>query len=231
MYIQDEGPKSPLYTRMSIELLGYEYLEQATDNSAQRVTLNTTRGPIEGIYHEPMHSESFAVVWASGARGGFDGPSNAIYADLAEYFAESNIASFRVNYRHPANLDESTLDILVAVWHMANLGFSKVALVGHSFGGGVVLSVSRYTTHVRAVAVLASQTDGAEEAVLLNGRPILVVHGEADAVLPVANAQTIYDWSSNPKELVTFPQGGHGLRECPEELRTLLKDWIVKVLI
>ena len=90
MYIQDEGPKSPLYTRMSIELLGYEYLEQATDNSSQRVTLNTTRGPIEGIYHEPMHSESFAVVWASGARGGFDGPSNAIYADLAEYFAESN---------------------------------------------------------------------------------------------------------------------------------------------
>ena len=230
MYVPDEGPKSPLYARMSIELKGYKNTKICSSES-WKVVLDTTRGPIEGIYHEPQHSESYAIVWASGARGGMDGPSHGLYPDLSEYFAQSNIASFRINYRYPSNLDESTLDVLVAVWHLANLGFTKTALVGHSFGGGVVLSASRYTTHARAVAVIASQLNGAEEVVLLNGRPLLVIHGEADSVLPVSNAHTIFEWASSPKELATLPGAGHGLRESPEELRTLLKQWVPKVLI
>ena len=95
----------------------------------------------------------------------------------------------------------------------------------------MVLSASRYTTHARAVAVIASQLNGAEEVVLLNGRPLLVIHGEADSVLPVSNAHTIFEWASSPKELATLPGAGHGLRECPKELRTLLKQWVPKVLI
>jgi fermentation-respiration switch protein FrsA (DUF1100 family) len=72
---------------------------------------------------------------------------------------------------------------------------------------------------------------GAEDVVLLNHRPLLVVHGEADAVLPLTNAETIYGWAPQPKRLVTFPGAGHGLRECADELRLLLSEWIDEVLM
>ena len=166
----------------------------------------------------------------TGARGGFGGPANGLYRDLAVRLADRGVASLRVNYRRPANLDESTLDVLIGVWHMASIGYPRVALVGHSFGGGVVLAAARYTTHARGVAALASQTMGAESAALLNGRPLLLVHGEADVVLPLANAETIYGWAPEPKRLVTFPGAGHGLRECADEVRALLETWLLDLL-
>ena len=183
------------------------------------------------MFHRPAEERGVGVVWAAGARGGFDGPADGMYGRLAERLAERGAASLRVGYRHPGNLDESTLDLLVGAWHMANAGYPRIALVGHSFGGGVALSASRYTSHARGVAVLASQTAGAEEAALLGGRPLLVVHGEADAVLPASNAEAIYGWAPEPKRLVTYPGAGHGLRECAAELDALLEAWLCDLLL
>jgi alpha/beta superfamily hydrolase len=132
----------------------------------------------------------------------------------------------RIDYRHAAHLDESTLDVLAAVWHLASIGRSRTAVVGHSFGGGVVIQASRYSSNIRAVAALSSQTMGAQDVVLLAPRPLLVVHGEADDVLPVACGKQIYDWAFDPKWLVTFPGTKHGLREARAEVRALLMGWL-----
>ena len=231
VFNQDDSPRLPLYERMSIELLGAEDVAAPDGEPGEGLTLRTTRGDVSCVLHRPPRDGGgTGVVWAAGARGGLAGPANGLYRELAVRLADRGIAGLRVDYRRPANLDESVLDILVAVWHMASIGYSRVALVGHSFGGGVVLSASRYTTHARAVAALASQTMGAEDAVLLNGRPLLLVHGEADTVLPLANAETILGWAPGPKRLVTYPGAGHGLRECTGELRDLLEEWLVGAL-
>ena len=236
MFSPDDDRSAPLYERYSIELLGADDTPAPEGQPGDGLTLHTTRGDVACILHRPneehaRNERGVGVVWAAGARGGFDGPANGLYRDLAVRLAERGIASLRVNYRHPAHLDESTLDVLAAVWHMAAIGYPRVALVGHSFGGGVVISASRYTTHARGVAVLASQTMGAEDAALLSNRPLLVVHGEADAVLPLVNAETIIDWAPGPKQIVTYPGAGHGLRECPGELRALLEDWLTHLLL
>ena len=229
MFGGDESARAPLYERMSIELLG------ATEGApgagvARRVTLHTTRGDVACVFHRPAEERGVGVVWAAGARGGFNGPADGLYGRLAERLALRGVASLRADYRLPGNLDESTLDVLVGVWRMANAGYSRVALVGHSFGGGVALSASRYTSHARGVAALASQTAGAEDAALLGGRPLLLIHGEADAVLPVGNSETIYGWASGPKRLVTYPGAGHGLRECAAQLDEALEAWICETL-
>ncbi len=226
MFGWDDAPRPPLYERMSIELLGADSAQAPEGEPGEGLTLRTTRGDVPCILHRPAQPAEVGVVWASGARGGFAGPANGLYRDLAVELAADGIAGLRVNYRRPANLDESVLDVLVGVWHMAGAGYPRVALVGHSFGGGVVLSASRYTTHARAVAALSTQTMGAEDAVLLGGRPLLLVHGESDAVLPLSNAETVLGWAPGPKRLVTFPGAGHGLRECADELRALLREWL-----
>ena len=230
MFGDDESPRAPLYERMSIELLGAAEGAAHGGGAGIGLTLHTTRGDVACVFHRPAEERGVGVVWAAGARGGFDGPADGMHGRLAERLAGRGVASLRVNYRRPGNLDESTLDVLVGVWRMANAGYPRVALVGHSFGGGVALSASRYTSHARGAAVLASQTAGAEEAALLGGRPLLVVHGEADAILPVSNAEAIYGWAPEPKRLVTYPGAGHGLRECAAELEELLEAWVCETL-
>ena len=83
---------------------------------------------------------------------------------------------------------------------------------------------------VACVAALSSQTLGATGAGRLTPRPLLLVHGEEDTRLSANCSRQIFDWAQEPKDLVLYSGAGHGLRECAEELRTLLKDWLVKQL-
>jgi fermentation-respiration switch protein FrsA (DUF1100 family) len=39
--------------------------------------------------------------------------------------------------------------------------------------------------------------------------PVLVLHGERDAVIPVAMGRALYEMAPEPKKLVLFPLGGH----------------------
>ena len=225
-----DSERQPLWARYSMELHGSEPSEDAEAGDGTGLRLNTSRGEIRAIFHCPQGDNETAVLWLSGSRGGVNGPANGLYLDLAVELAAEGIASLRLDYRMPANLDESTLDALAGVWHLAESGFPRIAVVGHSFGGGVAISVSRYSTHVRGVAALASQTLGAQDVVLLSPRPLLLVHGEADDVLPVANAELIYGWAFEPKRVVTYPGAKHGLREAAGALRELLREWLPKAV-
>lgn len=230
----DYAPRSPLYERYSVELEGTAEAPAPEGEPGRGLRVLTTRGEVASIYHEPApgcsEGKAPAVLWLPGSRGGFAGPANGLYRDLAVVLAERGIASLRLNYRKPGDLDESTLDALCGAWALAALGHERIAAVGHSFGGGVAISTARYTTHIRGVTALSSQTDGAQEAVLLTPRPLLVVHGEADGIIPVAKAHTIFGWAFEPKRLVTYPGAEHGLRECAAEVRALLADWLPQTL-
>ena len=226
---QDAEPRTPLWARYSLEVLGASEEESPTGETGRSLRLTTSRGDVRCLLHQPSGTMTgLGVVWAPGARGGFAGPANGLYRALAEELTGHGVTSLRVDYRHAGHLDESTLDVLAAIWRLEDVGCPAITLVGHSFGGGVVVSAARYASSVRAVAVLASQTHGAEDVALLGGRRLLVVHGEADDVLPVSNARLIHDWAPGPaKQLVTYPGAGHGLRECADELRALLRDWLL----
>jgi alpha-beta hydrolase superfamily lysophospholipase len=213
-----------------MELLGASDEAPPAGESAAGLRLDTTRGEVHCLLHTADGDGDAAVLFAPGARGGFAGPGDGLYRQLAEELSGRDITSLRLDYRHAADLDESTLDTLAAVWHLSSIGRLRVALVGHSFGGGVVISAARYSSHVRAVVALSSQTMGAQDVVLLPPRPLLLVHGEADDVLPVAGAHTIYDWAFEPKRLVTYAGARHGLRECREELMRLLAGWLPESL-
>ncbi len=230
MQFYDSADRRPLYERMSVELSGWSELSKDDDASASEFSLATSRGAVKGFLHIAQHSSDAAILCLSGGRGGTRGPADGIYPELARRVTSVGISAFRTEYRYPANLDESVLDSLVSIWFLVEHGYQRICVIGHSFGGAVAISCARYSTHARGVAALSSQTFGAEDVVLLAPRPLLVVHGEADTVLPLASGQTIYDWAFKPKRMVTFPGAGHGLRECKEEVTDLLLDWTREVL-
>ncbi len=212
--------------KAKLELIGVQSIPLG--NGQVRVFLSTSGGQIEGIFH-PAKGTS-GVVWVCGALGGLDGPSFGIFATLSQNLSSEGISSLRLNYRFPGDFDQCVLDVLVGVPFLQQKGVNNVALVGHSFGGAVVIMAGTMSPQVRAVAGLSSQTFGAHRVNELSPRSVLLIHGERDRNLPVRCSRDIYKYAKEPKELVIYKGCGHFLRECHQELHDLLKGWLVNKL-
>ncbi len=199
------------------------------DGQGQGLVFRATKGDLKGILHQAEGSHQ-AVLWVCGARGGFGGPGPGTYARLAEEFREREITSLRLDYRQPNSLEESVLDLLAGVAFLKSTEHQPVVVVGHSFGGAVVIAGGAAGGHVKGVVSLSPQTYGANMAGMLSPIPLLLVHGKADTRLPFRCAEQIYEWAREPKTLVLYEGAEHRLEECREELETLLKDWIPATL-
>jgi pimeloyl-ACP methyl ester carboxylesterase len=93
-----------------------------------------------------------------------------------------------------------------------------------------VITVGAASDAVIAVAALSSQTRGTEAAAALSPRPLLVIHGTADEVLPDSCGQDIHRRAHQPKELILYSGCGHGLDQCREALDRDLMGWFERVL-
>jgi len=209
-----------------LELTGVQ--SEPLDGGQSRVTLCTTDGNMEGIFH-PAEGNS-GVVWICGALGGFDGPSFGIFTVLSHELTSDGINSLRLHYRFPGEFDDCVLDVLVAMQFFEQNGINRIALAGHSFGGAVAIMSGTRSPLVKAVVGLSSQTFGARQVSQLSPRPLLLVHGDRDQNLPVQCSYNIYDWAKEPKELVIYKGSGHFLRECKNELHDLLRGWLADKL-
>ncbi len=199
-------------------------------DTGQGVVLHTNVGPINAIFHPSTTGGNRAVLWVWGARGGYAGPAAGIFATLAEEFTSRGITSLRLNYRNPSLYAESVRDALAGLAFLHRQGCSVVALVGHSFGGAVVIAAGALSDQVVAVVSLSPQTYGAQGAGSVSPRPLLIVHGLHDTRLPPRCARQIYEWAHEPKELILYPGAEHGLRECQDELHDLLRGWLPEKL-
>ena len=56
-------------------------------------------------------------------------------------------------------------------------------------------------------------------------RPMLLVHGDADQVVPYHHAEALFDKAGEPKELVRIARGAHQLRRDPRAIDALT-DWL-----
>jgi len=195
----------------------------------ESVLLQTDRGDIQTILHQAPEAQH-GVIWVGGARGGFGRPGQGAYARLADVLRRDRISSLRLCYRHPNILPECALDVMAGVAYLTHSGSQPVVLVGHSFGGAVVITAGALHAHVAGVVALAPQTYGARLAGQLAPRPLLVVHGKADTRLPYTCGVQIYDWAQEPKQLVLFEGAEHRLDECAAELDQLLTQWIPATL-
>jgi fermentation-respiration switch protein FrsA (DUF1100 family) len=196
----------------------------------ERLRLVTAAGEIEGRLH-PASSGDAAVLWVFGAGGGLGGPAGGLYTRLGQRLRRCGITSLELAYRHPGRLGPCLQDVLLGLNWLAGEGRGRVVLVGHSFGGAVVITAGAASKAVIAVAALSSQTRGTEAVTLLAPRPLLVVHGLDDEVLPAACGQDIHRRARPPKELILYPGCRHGLDGCREALDRDLLGWLERVVL
>jgi alpha-beta hydrolase superfamily lysophospholipase len=195
----------------------------AEDETA--VALITNRGDILTRYH-PAEGSAGGVVWVGGAGGGLDGPARGLYPAVCRRLQWQGVAGLRLHYRRPNDLEECVLDTLLGVEFLAAEGVERIGLVGHSFGGAVVITAGALSERVRAVVPMSTQTYGTMLAPQVAPRAMLLVHGTNDMVLPDSCSRQVYEQAGEPKELVLYPGAGHGLDEVREELLDLLTRWL-----
>jgi hypothetical protein len=191
----------------------------------QDLRLRTDDGTILCRYH-PALKGSAAVLWVFGAGGGLNGPAAGLYPRLAGYLAADHIASLELSYRRPGKFADCVLDTLVGSSYLEDQGRSRIALVGHSFGGAVVINAGLASPSVGAVAALSTQSGGTELVHNLSPRPLLLMHGTDDEVLPDSCSRDVYQRARDPKQLVLYPECRHGLDECREEVDRDLLRWL-----
>src|SRR6059058_2052265 len=100
----------------------------------------------------PAPEGNAAVVWVFGAGGGLGGPAGGLYERLASQLQPEGIASLQVAYRQPGRMQPCVADTLAGVAYFQTLGISRIILVGHSFGGAVVINAGAASADVIAVA-------------------------------------------------------------------------------
>lgn len=218
------------FGRESLQLRG-ETVESEEHNIVA-MRLQTDRGDIISRFHpvDPAKTKGLGVVWVGGAGGGLDGPARGLYPAASERLQEVGIASLRLHYRRPNDLENCILDTLAGVAFLVKKGATRVALVGHSFGGAVVISAGAVSPNVQAVVPMSSQTYGTELTPNVAPRPMLLIHGMADDVLSPMCSRQLYAAAREPKEIKLYPGTGHGLDEVRQEVLDLLVRWIPEKL-
>ena len=190
----------------------------------------TWSGLLTLLWHGDPASERVLVA-GGGAAGGLLGPASGLYHDLGVALATRGIGTVRLSWRRPNDIPMCSHDMAAACEMAAMRGARSFVTMGHSFGGAIAVRVAvAFPGLVRGVVTLATQSAGCENAAGLAGRPLLLIHGENDELLPPAVSETVNMLAGGGGELVILPGTGHLLSEVADDLRSRLVEWIPRVL-
>lgn len=192
----------------------------------------TRRGLLTVLTHEPPPARALpaAIVACGGALGGTLGPGHALYHALGERWAARGVRFVRVGYREPNNLDLCAHDLASGVELARDAGAGRVVVMGHSFGGAVAVRCAVIMPlSVVGVVTFATQSAGCEVAGALDGRPLLLFHGDRDELLP-AEASHVVAAIAGHGEVVMLPGDGHLLGRSDAAITERLDDWLPPVL-
>ncbi len=159
--------------------------EKAVTPQLDHVEMYTMRGLVTLLWHGPRDAHD-VVLMCGGAMGGLLGPADGLFHDLGVTFAEPG------HRHHPGRLPapqrpRPLRDRRGRRGRRGRAGSApdRFVVVGHSFGGAVAINTGvALGRHAAGVVALSTQSAGCESADLLDDSPLLLVHGDADELLP-----------------------------------------------
>lgn len=193
------------------------------------VEIFTPEGVIKGLLHK-ADGATGVMIMAPDAGGGLDGPGG-LYEPLARQLQKAGITALRIDYREPNDLRESIYDVLASVEAMRQHGAQRIALLGWSFGGAVVITAGAASNLVVGVATIACQNFGAEIVSDLSPKSLLIIHGTDDIETPDQYSRELYSHARQPKELVLYSGGDHDLTQHTGQALDKLRAWSKNLLL
>lgn len=196
----------------------------------RHIELYTMRGLLSVHWHEPMGEvRDVAVVMGGGAMGGVLGPGDSLFHVLGEQLCARGIPSLRVSWRKPNDMDACCVDMAAAVQLAVGGGAERVVTMGHSFGGAIAIRTAvGLPDMVAGVATFATQSAGCEVAGGLQGRPLLMFHGDSDSILPV-EASEVVRAIAGTGDLRIMPGDDHLLARSHDAMLEGTLEWLDSV--
>lgn len=221
----DEHEKSGDVT-VQMSILGVA-AEPAPKEQYRDVKIVTDRGTTEGRFYTAPGATK-AVIMVGGVLGGWDTPGKGeLYPRLAVSLEKEGVATLRIKYRNSMSIVESVLDVLAGIFFLQGEGIDSVGLVGHSFGGAVVLQAGAISPYVRTVVALSTQSMGSDAVVnFKKGTSVLFIHGVNDTVLPSVASQFAYALAHEPKDIMLLEGARHNLDESADEVHEASLSWL-----
>lgn len=215
---------------MDIKIDIKEIMGENAKNDYIPIELITDKGEISCRFYK-VNSNNLGVIWVGGVGGDWDSPAEELYPDLSKELKENDISSLRIRYRYPRDIDESVYDVTAGIKFLENVGASKIALVGHSLGGAVVIQAAVLSNSVKTVVALSTQSHGTDSVSdISQDTSILLIHGSDDSVLPSNCSRQVYSRAHDPKEIVILTGNDHCLDESSEKVHQIVYDWITSEL-
>ncbi|MGF7119112.1 alpha/beta hydrolase family protein [Methanobacterium oryzae] len=194
------------------------------------IILKTRRGDITCRFYS-LNETNLGAIYVGGIGGGFDTPANDLYPYLGEKLKLRGISSLRIRFRNSRSVEESVYDVLAGIKFLESEGINKIALVGHSLGGAVVIQAAALSKSIKTVITLATQSYGAENVSNIpSDSSILLIHGLDDPVLSSYCSKQVFDIAHDPKQIITLPGNGHCLDESSEDVHEIVYNWILNEL-
>lgn len=196
-------------------------------DSYELVSIYTNLGRVDCRYYRVEGTDK-GVIMVGGIGGDFDTPADNLYPRLCEYLRVIGISSLRVKFRHPTDLSESLLDVLIGVEFLKTEKIKAFGLIGHSFGGAVVVQAVSNDKNVKTVITLSTQSFGISPISFLPGSiSVFLIHGKADETLPPRNSVYGYNLAHEPNKIKLYEGAGHSLKEVSEEVYIDVESWII----
>lgn len=201
-------------------------IKKEPEDEFEVVTIDTSRGKVECRYYAAKDSNK-AVIMVGGIGGDFDTPANGLYPRLCTDLLDSGISSLRVRFRYPTDLAEAVMDVLAGIEFLKGEDIAVYGLIGHSFGGAVVVQAAYNENAVKTVITLSTQSFGISPiSNLEDDVSVLFIHGDKDETLPSGSSVYAYSLAHEPKKLTIYEGAGHDLEEVSDEVYNEVKSWI-----
>lgn len=222
----EESGDSASDPRAPLDLLGaLAKSHSELDETSRIIEIYTTEGLLR-IWWFGKPGAGDVALMCGGALGGMLGPGDALYVDLARHLAGKDAAAMIVDYRRPGDLGRCVLDVCAAADLALRNGAKRFGLLGHSFGGAVVIGAAARLPAVSAgIITFATQSGGCEDAGQTRGVPLLLLHGEQDRILGPENSLMVQSLAGHG-EVRMLAGADHLMIESAEEIAEISRAWL-----
>jgi hypothetical protein len=222
-----DSPGAPLPSTACLSGEAANYAGEYTPREDQ-LPVGAAGAFADARFWESADASERGVIFVSGVDGGFIEPVDGIYARIAGRLLSQGNSSIFVKYRFPGDLETSVEDAIGAVDYLRGRGVRRVALVGWSFGGAVIIQTAVRVPEVVTVIGFAPQARFTEPVSEFASQSLLLVHSYDDENVPFESSQMILEEAPDGvrKKLHAVSGADHRLDGTGAEIEPIVLEWL-----